>query len=66
MVWLVLIKKFGKERKMGQIVDVSEIWCDSCNYVPTMWELAVATLTGALYNKVIALLRVPQSGMYTN
>ena len=64
MVWLVFVREFGKERKMGEIVNVSE-WCDSC-YVPTTLELTVATLTEALYNKVIALLRVPQSGMHTS
>ena len=30
-----------------------------------MLELAPATLTEALYNKVISLPRVPQSGMHT-
>ena len=32
-------------------------------FVPTALELAVVTLTEALCSKVIALPRVPQSGM---
>ena len=50
LVWLVLVRESGKERRMGEIVNGVNGVVSVCAY--TTLELAVATLTEALYKVV--------------